>query len=178
MKEVWNVLKTANNKNALLPQAKQRTNSFVGNLDLDFLEIGSKFNHGRRQKWSLYHFFFIEPESDRWLPLSLTPSLTNSVPLVDLIDWPWRVKMPTQNMLRFLLLLMLMLRIVLATVCCRFGNTGLVIKLNFCSDFEHRVWSRSWSWSSGKIWCWSLVSILLLMFCRGCEVESWSRFWC
>ena len=152
MKEVWNVLKTANNKNALLPQAKQRTNSFVGNLDLDFLEIGSKFNHGRRQKWSLYHFFFIEPESDRWLPLSLTPSLTNSVPFsrLELIDWPWRVKMRTQNLLRFLLLLMLMLRIVLVTVCW-FGSWRLVIKLNFCSDFEHKGWSRFWSWSSGKI---------------------------
>ena len=132
MKEVWNVLKTANNKNALLPQAKQRTNSFVGNLDLDFLEIGSKFNHGRRQKWSLYHFFFIEPESDRWLPLSLTPSLTNSVPFsrLELIDWPWRVKMRTQNLLRFLLLLMLMLRIVLVTIC---------------RGYEVESWSRFWS---------------------------------
>ena len=25
----------------------------------------------------------------------------------------------------------------LATVCCRFGSWGLVIKLNFCSGFEH-----------------------------------------
>ena len=91
--------------------------------------------------------------------------------------WPWRVKMPTQNMLRWILLLMLMMRIMLATVCYRFGSWGLVIKLNFCSDFEHKVWSRFWSWVSGKIWSWSLVGILLLMFCRGYEVESWSRFW-
>ena len=35
--------------------------------------------------------------------------------------------------------------------CCRFGSWGLVIKLNFCSDFEHKVWSSFWSWSSGKI---------------------------
>ena len=27
------------------------------------------------------------------------------------------------------------------------------------------------------IWSWSLVGILLLMFCRGYEVESWLRFW-
>ena len=27
----------------------------------------------------------------------------------------------------------------------------MVIKLNFCSDFEHKVWSRFLSWSSGKI---------------------------
>ena len=65
--------------------------------------------------------------------------------------WPWRVKMPTQNLLRLLLLLMLVTRIVLATICGRFGSWGLVIKLNFCSDFQHKVWSRFWSWSSCKI---------------------------
>ena len=90
--------------------------------------------------------------------------------------WPWRVKMATQNLLRLLLLLILMVRIVSATVCCRFGSWGLVINVNFCSEFEHKAWSRSWSWSSGKILSWSLVSILLLMFCRGYELESWSRF--
>ena len=63
--------------------------------------------------------------------------------------WPWRVKLPTQQLLRLLLLLMLMMRTVLATVCCRFGGWGLVIKLNFCSDFQHKVWV--WRWSSGKI---------------------------
>ena len=51
----------------------------------------------------------------------------------------------------------------------------MVIKLNFCSDFEQNVWSRFWSWSSGKIWSWSLVGILQLMFCRGNDVESWSK---
>ena len=91
--------------------------------------------------------------------------------------WLWPLKMPTQNLLRFLLLLMLMMRIVLATACCRYGSGGLVIKLNFCSDFEHKVWSLFWSWSSGKIWSRSLFSILLLMFWSGNEVESWSRFW-
>ena len=65
--------------------------------------------------------------------------------------WPWRVKMPTQNLLRVLLLLKLMMRIMLATVCCRFGSWGMVIKLNFCSDFQHKVWSGVWSWSSGEI---------------------------
>ena len=57
--------------------------------------------------------------------------------------------------------------IVLATICCRFGRWGLVKKLNFCSDIEHKVWSRFWSWSSGKIWSWSLINFFLLMFCRG-----------
>ena len=51
--------------------------------------------------------------------------------------------------------------IVLATICCRFGRWGLVKKLNFCSDIEHKVWSRFWSWSSGKIWSW----ILVIFFC-------------
>ena len=45
----------------------------------------------------------------------------------------------------------LMMRIVSATVCCNFGNWGMVKKLNFCSDFEHKVWSRLWSWCSGMI---------------------------
>ena len=65
--------------------------------------------------------------------------------------WPWRVKMPTQNLLRLLLLLMLVMRIVLASVCSRLGSWGLVIKLNFLSDFEHKVWSRFCSWESGEI---------------------------
>ena len=82
--------------------------------------------------------------------------------------WPWRVKMPTQNLLRLLLLLVLMLSIMLATVCYWFGSWRLVLKLNFCSEFEHKGWSRFWSWS--------LFSILPLMFCRGYELESWSRF--
>ena len=41
--------------------------------------------------------------------------------------------------------------IVLATVCCRFGSWGLVIKLNFCSDFQHKVWSGVLRRSSGEI---------------------------
>ena len=80
--------------------------------------------------------------------------------------------MPTQNLFRLLLLLMLMKRIVLVTVCCRFGSWCLVIKINFCSDFEHKGCSRFWSWSSGKIY-----SDLLLMPFSDYEVKSWSRFW-
>jgi len=114
--------------------------------------------------------------------------------------WPWRVKMPTQNLLRLLLLLMLIMRIVLATVCCILGSWCLVIKPNFCSDFEHKVWWRFWSWSSGKIfklefgqyfaadvlqrlWRWilvkmlkqGLVNILNFKFSRGGDV--WCGFW-
>ena len=58
--------------------------------------------------------------------------------LVTWLMWPWRVKMPTQNLLRLLLLLMLVMRIVLATVCYRFGSWGLVIKLNFVQTLSTR----------------------------------------
>ena len=105
----------------------------------------------------------IKPESDL---LSLTDWLTH-----------WLTGVPTQNLLRLLLLLMLMIRIVLATVCCRFGSWGLVIKLNFCSDFEQKIWSRFEVEVQAKYWGWSLVGILLPMFGWHYEVESWSRFW-
>ena len=75
--------------------------------------------------------------------------------------WPWRVKMPIQNLLRLLLLLM---RILSATICCRFRSWGLVKKLIFCSDFEHKVWSNFLSWSSDKIWSWSLTSFFCWCF--------------
>ena len=42
------------------------------------------------------------------------------------------------------------------------------LSTRFGQDFEVEVQARFWSWS--------LASILLLMFCRGYEVESWSRF--
>ena len=53
---------------------------------------------------------------------------------------------------------------VLATICCRFGSWGLFKKLNFCSDFEHKVWSNFLSWSSDKIWSWSLISFFCWCF--------------
>ena len=86
--------------------------------------------------------------------------------------WPWDVKMATQNLLRFLLFLMLILRIMLATVCW-FGSWRLVIKLNFCSDFEHKVgqdFKFKFSWNSDAwVKFWSL-------FNRDSENEIWSRF--
>ena len=85
--------------------------------------------------------------------------------------------------------------IVLATVCCRFGSWGLVIKLNFCSDFQHKVWSGVWRQSSGEIlklkfgqyfaadvWLrlqsWILVKILNLglVLNRDSKIDVWSRF--
>ena len=73
--------------------------------------------------------------------------------------WPWRVKMPTQNMLRLFLLLMLVMRILLATLCCWFGSWGLVIKLNL---FRLSI----------------LVKIVNLKFRRDFEAEVWSAFCC
>ena len=132
------------------------------------------------QNWIEYLFFswifvplfvFIGPESDHCLPLSLTDWLTNSL-LFSKLDWcnpgVWRCQLKT-----------LLMRIVLATICWRFRSWGLVKKLNFCSDFEHKVWSRFWSWSSGmilklefvqyfavdvlwRLWSWILVEILKL----------------
>ena len=99
--------------------------------------------------------------------------------------WPWRVKIPTQNLLILLLLLMLMMRIMLETVCYRFGSWGFFIRLNFCSDFEHKIWSRFWSWSSGKIcsWslanflCWCFVKVMKLNFCRDSEARFEQVLW-
>ena len=90
--------------------------------------------------------------------------------------------------------------IVLATVCCILGSWGLVIKPNFCSDFKHKVSSRFWSWSSGKIfkldfgqyfaadvlqrlWNWILVEMLklglvnILNFKFSWDSDVWLRFW-
>ena len=77
--------------------------------------------------------------------------------------WPWRVKMPTQNMLRLFLLLVLVMRILLATLCCWFGSWGLVIKLNFYSDFEHFGQDCEFE-VQARFWSWSMICILLLMF--------------
>ena len=113
--------------------------------------------------------------------------------------WPWRVKMPTQNLLKSLLLLMMM---VLATICCRFETWGFVKKLNFCSDFEHKVWSRfeveaqarfdAGVWSVFCCWCfvkvmlnqsWILVEIVklglvkILNFKFYREAHVWLRIW-
>ena len=114
--------------------------------------------------------------------------------------WPWHVKMPTQSLLMLLLLLMLLMRIMLATVCCILGSWGLVIKPNFCSDFQHKVSSRFWSWSSGRIlklefgqyfaadvlqrlWRWILVEMLklglfnILNFKFSWHGDVWLEFW-
>ena len=93
-----------------------------------------------------------------------------------------------------------MMRIVLATVWCILGSWSLVIKPNFCSDFEHKVCSRFWCWSSGKIFklefgqyfaadvlqrlrSWILIEMLklglvnILNFKFSRDGDVWLRFW-
>ena len=61
-------------------------------------------------------------------------------------------------------------------------NLGLVIKQNFCLDFEHKVWSRFWNWSSGKIWgwpvffCWSFVEVMKLNLSQDSEARFGQNF--
>ena len=62
-----------------------------------------------------------------------------------------------------------MLRNLLTIVWCRFGSWSLVIKSIFCPDFEHQVWSRFWSWSSGEI--------LKLKFSQYFATDLWLRLW-
>ena len=94
--------------------------------------------------------------------------------------WPWCAKMPTQNLLRLLLLLMIVMRIVLATVLqiwkLRFGHKaqllfrlsaqGLVksLKLKFRQDFETEILSVFCCWC----WWWETFTTVV------CRFVSWS----
>ena len=82
-----------------------------------------------------------------WLTDSLLFSGLDGCEWFQLLDDVAKAIESCENLLRLLLFLMLVMRIVLSTVCCRFGSWGLVKKLNFYSDFEHKVWSRFWSWN-------------------------------
>ena len=152
---IWN-----HNPTQPLDQSPARI-SYLENTREFFMNFTS-----RGKKWK--EFFFIGSKSDHWECLSLNNSLTHWLThcyLVNLIDVTLACEGAYSKLL--LLLLVLVMRIVLATVCCRYGSWGLFIKLNIRSPFVDKIWSSFWSWSSGKIWSWSLVSILLLMFCRG-----------
>ena len=118
--------------------------------------------------WNTYSVLYFYQTRDRSLGMLVSNSRTKSW-LVNLIDRPWCVKMPTQNLLRLLLLLMLVMRIVLATVSCTYGSWGLGKKLNFCSDFEHKVWSRfevevkaSLKLVFGQFFSWCFVEVMKL----------------
>ena len=59
--------------------------------------------------------------------------------------------------------------------------------VNFCSDLEHKVWSRFWSWSSARFeagqFCWIFVRILKLDLVKNLKLmfygkaDVWLRFW-
>ena len=133
------------------------------------------------------HYFFFYRTRVRSLAMLVSNWLTHCC-LVNLM-WPWRVRMPTQNLLRLLLLLMLMLRNVLTTIRCRFGSWSLVIKLSFCSDLEHKasrfgqdfkvdVHSRFWNWSLiWSLFCyWCLFVVMKFNVGRDSEARLGQDF--
>ena len=89
--------------------------------------------------------------------------------------WPWLVKMPTQNLLRLLLLLVLILR-----------SWSLVMKSNFCPDFARKILVKDFEAEVKTIFCcWPLVAIMKIILGRDSEamygldfeVEPQARFW-
>ena len=101
--------------------------------------------------------------------------------------WPWHVKMPTQNLLRLLLLLMLMLRNVLTTVFAdlvkltffRLWAHGLdkISKLKFRRVFEAECWSVFCCWCLVEVKMFNLGQNSEARFGHDFEVDVWSRFW-
>ena len=103
---------------------------------------------------------FIGPKSDHCQCLSLTDwlrivsfsRLDGNSKLVELVT-------VVKRLLRLLLWLMLMLRNVLTIVWCRFGSWSLVIKSNFCPDFQHKfgqdfeieLQARFRSWTKAEV---------------------------
>ena len=69
------------------------------------------------------------------------------------------------------------------SLACEVGNSKLVEVVVVANvDDEDRVgnslfqiWELRFGHKAELLFSWSLVSILLLMFCKGYEVESWSR---
>ena len=108
---------------------------------------------------------------------SLTNWLTHSL-LFSKLDWcdVCLVKMPTQNLLRLLLLLMLMMRNVHDS-CMQICKLKFGHEAKFCSDFELKVWSRVWSWNSSKILKLKFGQNFAAEPWWGYEVVVWSRFW-
>ena len=72
--------------------------------------------------------------------------------------WPLRVKMPTQNLLRLLLLLVLMLR-----------SWSLVIKTNFCPDFARKILAKDFEAEVKSIFCCWPLAIMKIILGRDSE---------
>ena len=106
----------------------------------------------------------------------LTHWLPNSV-LFSKLDWcdpgVWRCQLKTCWGL--LLLLMLMMRIVLATVWCILGSSGKIFKLEFGHYFASDILQRLRSWILIEMLKLGSVNILNFKFSRDGDV--WLRFW-
>ena len=125
-------------------------------------------------------FIIIGPESDHWQCLSVTDSLTDWLTnwlLFSKLDWcdpgVWRCQLKTCWGL--LLLLMLMMRIVLATVWCILGSSGKIFKLEFGHYFASDILQRLRSWILIEMLKLGSVNILNFKFSRDGDV--WLRFW-
>ena len=92
----------------------------------------------------------------------VTHSLTDSLRPVWYIwlMWPWGVKMPTQNLLSLLLLLILIPK-----------NVLTIDRHNFAAD----AWLRLWSLILVEILRLGLVKILKFKFSQ--DADIWLRFW-
>ena len=122
-------------------------------------------------------YVFIGPESDHWLCLSLTHSLTDWLThscLVNLIDVTLACEDANSKVVN----------VVTVADEDRVGNNLLRIwKLRFCQ--KTKLLFRLQAQGMVKILKLKfrqdlqleMASFFLLIFCRGYEVESWSRFW-
>ena len=137
----------------------------------------AKYQNFFQNLWFV-NVIIIGPESDHWQFLSLTHWLTHWLTkcrLVNLIDMTLACEVNYSKLVE------------VVTVADndnedRVGNSLLQIwKLRFGQKAKllFRFWAqglaRILKLSSGKIWGWPVF--ILLIFCRGYEVESWSGFW-
>ena len=86
--------------------------------------------------------------------------------------WLWHVKMATQNLLKLLLLLKLMMRNVSTTVWLQIWKVNFGHKIKFLFGLwgqGFKVCSRFWSWCSGKI--------LKLKFGHYFAADAWLWLW-
>ena len=137
------VLNPADKKVTKIPERTERDR--VGDLGI-IPEEEKKFPISSSLDIGQSSAFLSDLSPINWLPLSLTSRLTDCC-LIDLIDATLACEDANSKLVDFVTVANIDEE---ATVWCRFGRWGLVIN-NFCSDFEHKVWSRFWSWSSGNI---------------------------
>ena len=144
--------------------------------------------------WRAWLNIFIGPASDHCLPLSLTDSLIDSLTdscLVNFIDVTLACEDANSKLVEFVTVADVDYEKCFDYSFMQFWKLKFGHKAKFCSDFEHKVWPRVWSWSSSEtfeteVWsvfcCWGLVrlwsgclvKILKLKF--GWNANVWLRF--